>query len=155
MECTPCPESHHDSYGPHHPGPDSDSITEQLTPILSKCLLQSQVSYPSIDLPNHQGMGIYGTYKATCVLQEDPKSGCKFPPTCEDTLVTIQGVIYSFDQAVVAGPVSSAQPLYAPTCTPEMPCDHTDVKQRCPASSRAGSTKGEHVNPVLNNTHSP
>jgi hypothetical protein len=121
MECALCPEAHHGSYGPHHPDPDSDSIAVQLTPILSKCLLQAETTFPSIPLPSHDGMGFSGTYKATCVLQEHPKAGCKFPPTCEDTLVTIQGVIYSVDQAVVAGPTSSAQPLYTPDCTPTAP----------------------------------
>jgi hypothetical protein len=59
-------------------------------------------------------VGILGSYTGTCHLQGDTQKGCKLPDTCENTIVTLQGVIYVLNEAVRVSPRDES--TLAPGC---------------------------------------
>jgi hypothetical protein len=48
-----------------------------------------------------------GTYKGMCHLSGSSKGMCRFPHTCEDTVLAVQGVVYEV-AAVRVGPSTQA-----------------------------------------------
>jgi hypothetical protein len=94
IQCGPCPELHHggDYYGSRHN--DDGSFIAEVTPTLSKCIVTPDYLVVPVPLTLKPTWSYAGTYTAMCFLEDDSKAGCKFPDTCEDTVVAIQGLIY-------------------------------------------------------------
>lgn len=99
IQCIACPDA-------HHSGQDyqEDTLVRDITPTMSKCTWDIWVRDTPVPIRTRPGWTNKGTYMATCFLEEDNKAGCKFPETCEDTMVTIQGVIYGVNKAIRMGP---------------------------------------------------
>jgi hypothetical protein len=106
IQCVPCPDAHH--YGQDHH--EEDTIVRDVTPTLSKCTWDIWVRDTPVPIRGKNGWTNKGTYTATCFLEEDTKAGCKFPETCEDTMITIQGVIYGIQKAIRLGPETPVGP---------------------------------------------
>lgn len=102
LACTECPSAH--NYGPHYGG-SGEGFTHDITVPMSLCqwTIFKNDDDECLPVPNKNELKICGTYQGTCYLDEDKKGGCKFPDTCEDTMLTIQGVIYKVDDAIRIG----------------------------------------------------
>lgn len=108
MACIPCPDAHYS-----HGQQEDDNPIRDIVPALSKCTWNYFLRKGGAEIPinGKDGWVNKGTYTATCFLEEDTKAGCKFPETCEETMVTIQGVVFGINKAIRQGaktPVGNA-----------------------------------------------
>jgi hypothetical protein len=104
MACTECPHAHYAPDGSNDDGTFTGSLTVPMS-LCSWTIFKSECRA----VPNRLGIEACGTYHGTCFLEEDAKSGCKYPDTCEDSMLTIQGVIYTIEDAIRVGAASQAQ----------------------------------------------
>lgn len=134
MACTPCPGSKHYK-APHYGYDDNDGtsrLIEALTPALSECIL-TITTPPSKSLPVGQPKTyVASTYKATCQLRGDSKDGCEFPDTCEDIMVTVQGVVYEVPNVVRIPPANMPYYGIGPTCERPISCPPGGKGGPCP-----------------------
>lgn len=123
ITCSACPGDHHGSYGTHKDDTPADFIAD-VSPPVSKCIWTLDELITVVPVTHQSGWFHAGTYTGFCYLEEDSKSGCKFPETCEDTVLAIQGVIYEME-AVRLGAASSVTPTECAAETRRVPAGTT------------------------------
>jgi hypothetical protein len=74
-----------------------------INPTLSSCTWDWQLLKSCVPQIHQPGVKLCGTYKGMCHLSGSSKDVCRFPHTCEDTVLAVQGVVYEV-AAVRVGP---------------------------------------------------
>jgi hypothetical protein len=102
MTCASCSHTTRDS---------SNGLVKPITAPLSHCVWKYDLIFGARRgiLQTRDPNVVYrGTYEGTCYLRGDKNAGCVFPNTCEDTILTVKGVIYNALQAVRVGPADNS-----------------------------------------------
>jgi len=106
LSCAPCPEAHYRKYDDHA---HDEFAVGTVGAILGKCMWEKNelTAVQAIPLIGKPGFIWAGTFRGTCYLEDSGKGHCELPEGCEDTVLSVQGVLYTVDKAVRVGPVEN------------------------------------------------
>jgi hypothetical protein len=102
MTCSTCPGAHRAR--DHEQDDDNAFLHPDISPALSSCTWSWQLVDDCIPVTHKPGVKVCGTYKGMCHLGGSSKGECRFPKTCEDSVLAVQGVAYEVAAAIRIGP---------------------------------------------------
>lgn len=109
LECSTCLGKHQEAYAPDKSASE-DILSQGLSSgAVSTCVWKDTTIQRGIPVVGNNNLRIWGFYRGTCYLKasagSDMQQGaCRYPDTCEATVLKVQGVIYNVDRAVLVGP---------------------------------------------------